>query len=189
MTTEAIDPVVIKIIKLHGSLNWKYCNCCNDVLLTSRSETVLLGEGDPPWALGPVERRSPPDVTSRCSRDGTPHRTLLVPPSHLKELGHPISARLFLEAADELRRARRVVFVGYSLREADVHIAAILKKSLRPDADVVVVDVDGDEDFRLRWRRLSPRLRFVTRSFEDLVGDAPAMEELLTLPGRPGEEA
>ena len=31
---EGGDPRPIKIIKVHGSLNWKYCNCCNQVLLT-----------------------------------------------------------------------------------------------------------------------------------------------------------
>ena len=36
------DPKPIKILKIHGSLNWKYCNCCNQVLLTPWNTSLDL---------------------------------------------------------------------------------------------------------------------------------------------------
>ena len=42
---DKINPVSIKIIKLHGSLNWKYCNCCNQTLLTPWDRTIELHKG------------------------------------------------------------------------------------------------------------------------------------------------
>jgi hypothetical protein len=177
--SDTLDPVVIKLIKLHGSLNWKYCNCCNEVLLTPAQQKVELGSGEPPWRPGGDGMDCPSMRTSRCAREGNPYQTLLVPPSHLKDLWHPVTARLFIEASAELRRARRLVLVGYSLPEADVHVAAILKKSLRPDTEVVVVDINTASDFRSRCRKLSDQVRFLECSFEALVNDPEAMGALL----------
>ena len=36
------NPVPYKILKLHGSLNWKYCNCCNQTLLTPWDRDIDL---------------------------------------------------------------------------------------------------------------------------------------------------
>ena len=35
----------LKLLNLHGSLNWKYCNCCNQTLLTPWDRTIDLHRG------------------------------------------------------------------------------------------------------------------------------------------------
>lgn len=179
-TIEGRQPSAIKIIKVHGSLNWKYCNCCNDLLLTPHDRAIQLAEGDPPWAGGSAPAAMSMLMNRTCMRDGNAFETMLVPPSHLKDLSHPITTQLFIELAAEIRRAKKVVFVGYSFPEADIHISAVLKKSLQPNTEVTVVDINTSHDFKLRCKALSDSVQFITASFEDLVSDEETMRKILS---------
>ncbi len=172
---EHMLPVAIKVIKLHGSLNWKYCSCCNQVLLTPFDKSIDLG-----LPAGPDASGQPGLAWPRCTRDGSEYHTLLVPPSHLKDLTHPVISSLFIEASRELRRARKVVFVGYSLPESDVHLRAILKKSLRPQTEVIVINPDSSPAMRFRYGAFSEKVELITHPFEELVQDESTWRGLLS---------
>jgi hypothetical protein len=58
------------------------------------------------------------------------YETLLIPPSHIKNLKSPLIALLFNEALKEIRCSKKIVFIGYSFPEADVHFKALLKREL-----------------------------------------------------------
>ncbi len=181
LSLENLEPVAIKLIKIHGSLNWKYCNCCNQVLLTPFDKGIDLGISKADWQNGFDDDTD--DIcahlsNARCSRDKNEFQTMLVPPSHMKDLSHPINSRLFIESAEEIRRAKKVVFIGYSLPEADIHMKAILKKSLRPETDIYVVNVDRSENFKFRFKGLAKQVSFVLASFEDFISDEKLMEEI-----------
>ena len=60
--------------------------------------------------------------------DGTKFQTLILPPSYIKTLNNPVISQLFSEASREIRATRRIVFIGYSLSDGDVHIKALFKK-------------------------------------------------------------
>jgi hypothetical protein len=72
------------------------------------------------------------------------------------------------------------VFIGYSLPEADIHMKAILKKSLRPETDIFVVNVDKSDNFRFRFKGLSKHVQFVMSSFEDFVRDEKMAEDIFS---------
>ena len=105
--------------------------------------------------------------------------------------------------------SRKIVFIGYSLSDADVHIKALFKKHLNQDTELVVVNprrsadfrlnyhalfkkhLNQDTalvvvnprrsaDFRLNYHALSDNVRFVQRSFENLVKDEGSMRRLLS---------
>ena len=181
LSLQSLEPIAIKIIKIHGSLNWKYCNCCNHILLTPLDKIVDLGIGD-----SSSESRLEDDVDDictglsgmRCSRDGNEFQTMLVPPSHLKDLSHPVNSQLFIEFAEEARRAKKIVFIGYSMPEADVHMKAILKKSLRPQAKMYVVDINTDDEFQNRFKALSQNVEFVPCSFEAFLANEDLLKEI-----------
>jgi NAD-dependent SIR2 family protein deacetylase len=170
------DPVPIKIIKLHGSLNWKYCNCCNHTLLTPWDRKIDLNRGK---LIG----HTFPDETEYdyfCPIDRTEFQTLIMPPSYIKSLNNPVVTQLFAEASREIRMSRKIVFIGYSLSDADVHIKALFKKHLKPDTDLVVVNPKRSASLRQQYHALSENVRFVHRSFENLVKDDRGMRQLLT---------
>jgi hypothetical protein len=178
---EGKEPVSIKLIKVHGSLNWKYCNCCNQVLLTPWEKKISLGGEDrSPEAGRQGGKRTSGSSAYRCPADDTEFQTLIVYPSHLKNLSHPVISNLFIEASQEIRRSRKIVFVGYSLPEADIHIRAILKRSLSDASKIVVVDINESDSFRANFGGLSKDVTYVKSSFEGLVADHEMMKEMLS---------
>lgn len=171
---EGKDPVSIKLIKVHGSLNWKYCNCCNQVLLTPWEKKINLGYGDCSNSDIPEPRGY------KCPTDSTDFQTMIVYPSHLKNLSHPIISNLFIEASQEVRRSKKIVFVGYSLPEADIHVRAILKRSLSDISDITVIDINDTDNFRINFGGLSKNVRYIKASFEDIVHDDETMKYILS---------
>jgi hypothetical protein len=173
-------PVAVKMIKLHGGLNWRYCNCCNQVLLTPWDTGVDINYCESEFLHNENNGSSNPDSHHNCCPycESSFH-TLLIPPSHLKDLSHPVLSSLFSEASREIRKSKRIVFIGYSLPEADVHIKAILKKSLSPNAEIHVIDIKDSHEFTCTYRALSNNVTFINASFEDVVEDQRLMKKLL----------
>jgi NAD-dependent SIR2 family protein deacetylase len=174
---EGEDPVSYKIIKVHGSLNWKYCNCCNQTLLTPWDRSIDLNEGK---FLGYTY----PDrqvYEYKCPFDGTDFQTLIMPPSFVKPFFQHVISQLLNEASKEIRIAKRIVFIGYSLSNADIHIKAIFKKNLSKDTEVIVVNPRKKESLELNYRALSENTEFVFCTFEEMVQDEALMKRLLTV--------
>ena len=169
------NPVPFKIIKLHGSLNWKYCNCCNQALLTTWDRSIDLDSGNFVGYTQPEQK----EYEYICPVDGTEFQTLILPPSYVKTLNNPVITRLFSEASREIRAARRIVFIGYSLSDGDVHVKALFKKHLHPDVEMAVINPKSSESVQHRYSALSQNARFYGRTFEDLVQDQALMETLL----------
>ena len=169
------DPALFKIIKLHGSLNWKYCNCCNQALLTTWDRSIDLDSGSFVGYTQPEQK----EYEYICPVDGTEFQTLILPPSYVKILSNPVISQLFSEASREIRATRRIVFIGYSLSDGDVHVKALLKKHLHPDVELVAINPTSSENVKHRYSALSRNTRFCRRTFEDLVQDQALMKELL----------
>ncbi|MCF8243461.1 MAG: SIR2 family protein [Melioribacteraceae bacterium] len=169
------DPVPIKLIKIHGSLNWKYCNCCNQTLLTTWDRKIDLQKGK---LVGYTYDKKVYEY--QCPLDGTDFQTLIMPPSYVKSLTNPVISQLISEAAREIRSTNRIVFIGYSLSDADVHIKALLKKQIDENVEIVVINTRGEEKIRWHYESLSKKIKFIQKSFEDLVEDESLMQQILT---------
>lgn len=174
---EGEEPVSYKIIKVHGSLNWKYCNCCNQTLLTPWDRSIDLNHGKFLGYTYPEKQV----YEYKCPFDGTEFQTLIMPPSFVKPFYHPVISQLFNEASKEIRIAKRIVFIGYSLSNADIHIKAIFKKNLSKDTEVIVVNPRQKESLELNYRALSENAEFIFCSFEEMVQDEALMKRLLTV--------
>ena len=161
------NPIAFKIIKLHGSLNWKYCNCCNQTLLTPWDRKIDLIKGKFLGYTYPDNE----EYEYFCPIDGTEFQTLIIPPSYLKTLHHPVITQLLGIASRELRIAKKIVFVGYSLSNADIHIKALLKKQISRDMEIVVVNPKRKDLLEMNYRSLSENINFVYTSFEDMLSD------------------
>ncbi len=165
----AENTVPIKVLKLHGSLNWKYCRACRGVLLTPWDSAIDLETGRfLRTEGGSCDSPAIRTFENRCPHCDTSFETLILPPTHAKDLVHPVVSQIINEAIREVRSARRVIFVGYSFPEADVHIRALFARSLRT-RDVVVVDPGLSIASRARYYALSPDVRFVCDDFAAFV--------------------
>ena len=177
LVDESENPIPIKLIKLHGSLNWKYCNCCNQTLLTPWDRKIDLIRGKFMGYTYPDNQ----EYEFLCPIDGTEFQTLIMPPSYLKTLHHPIITQLLGEAARELRLTKKVVFIGYSLSNADIHIKALLKKSIQKELEIVVVNPKKKESMDLNYKSLSSNVTFINCSFEEMLKDKKLTEDIFSI--------
>ena len=159
------SPVPIKIIKLHGSLNWKYCNCCNQTLLTPWDRDIELNKGK----FTGYRSSDKEKYVYVCPIDRTEFETLILAPSFAKRLNQPVISQLMSEAAREIRSTKKIVFIGYSLSSADVHIRALFKKQLESDVKVYVINTRNAVTHQLKYRSLTNNIEFINSSFEDMV--------------------
>ena len=174
-------PRPIKIIKLHGSLNWKYCNCCNQVLLTpwdSKIDLNIMGFFRYDYSKNPHNPRA---IEFRCPLDYNRFDTLIVPPSHIKNIRHPVISRLREEAAREIRCARKVVFIGYSFPEADIHVKALFRKNLPADTKLIVINRTINENIRAAYYSLFRETSFYEMTFEDALADNEIMNAIFNI--------
>lgn len=168
------NPIPIKIIKLHGSLNWKYCKCCNQTLLTPWDRTIDLNHGKFLGYTYPDQQ----EYEFRCPLDGTEFQTLIMPPTYLKAIHHPIISQLLSEASREIRATKKIIFIGYSLSNSDVHIKALFKKQMSSDKELIVVNPKKRESLELNYMSLTKNVKFIYNSFEELLENNGLMEEI-----------
>lgn len=170
------NPTPYKILKLHGSLNWKYCKCCNQTLLTPWDRTIDLNRGKFLGYTYPDKE----EYEFLCPIDGTEFQTLIMPPTYLKTIHHPIISQLFTEASREIRATKKIIFIGYSLSSSDVHIKALFKKQMNSELELIVVNPKRKESLELNYRSLTKNLKFIYLSFEELIENEHQMEEIFS---------
>ena len=170
-------PVPIKIIKIHGSLNWKYCNCCNQVLITPWDRKIDLNKGKFLGYTYPDNER----YEYKCPLDNTEFNTLIVPPTYLKTLVHPIISQLLREASREIRSTKRIVFLGYSLSNSDIHIKALFKKHIQKGTDIIVINPIFRKSQLNNYKALSDNVKFIEIGFEEFLKDEDLIKSLLTI--------
>lgn len=130
----------IKLFKLHGSLNWGYCPSCFTTVFT-RDQKVSRSE-----------------VCPTC--DGL-LSALIVPPTPMKVPPSPFLSALWKKAEWELSQAKEIVFIGYSLSDADANIRYLLFRgffSYTPKVTVVLKQDPPDYESPVvgRYHRLFP---------------------------------
>lgn len=127
------------LLKLHGSMNWR----------------VRRGYV-PPYPLNAVVHVSPwADEQVSPSNDYEPFLEsdpLIIPPVMLKNdlPAQPLFRAIWARARDELRRATRIVFIGYSMPVTDLAVRALFAESVSPRCRIQVVDLGRGTGSRRR---------------------------------------
>lgn len=127
-----LDTDGVTILKLHGSLNFGYCDCCRalvnihdlygDLKLYLDPDDMRLLDGDK------IAATLPPECLKACF---TCHRAWsggrLATFSYRKDLAPAFLQKTWDEAFHRLRIADRWLIIGYSLPEADIEVRQLLK--------------------------------------------------------------
>lgn len=170
-------PVPFKILKVHGSLNWKYCNCCNQTLLTPWDRKIDLYRGKFLGYTYPDKK----EYDYICPIDKTDFQTLIIPPSFQKYLKNPVITQLMNESAREIRAAKKIIFIGYSLSITDVHIKALFKKNLKEETPVLVLSKRHSEILKSKYKALTKNVEFIDCSFENIFTDESILAKIFDL--------
>jgi NAD-dependent SIR2 family protein deacetylase len=125
----------VKLLKLHGSLNWLQCSRCMR-LYVSFSDKIYNNGG----------------VCRHCNKnfqhDQVEHvlTSNLIMPTFMKDLSNPQYKIIWQNAGIEVSEAKKIVFIGYSLPSADFEMRQLLSRMVRKNADIVVVDFIDDTE-------------------------------------------
>ena len=115
------------LLKPHGSLNWFEGKTGRFLKGTKREE--IFGRNGKTQVYAFLPYRAP---VSKKERIYTP---LIVPPVHLKEFDMPIFTSLWKQTVTVLSRAKRVVFLGYSMPSTDLHVQFIMRCGFHNQAE------------------------------------------------------
>lgn len=135
----------IKMIKLHGSLNWARCIICGSNLLIHHQK---VGS----WNSFTSRFKCPKchgggDTSSQMIR-------LLVPPLLTKSYDDRDINYLWFEAARLLKNVDEIVVIGYSLPKADAASKTLLLTSRRNMDKIPLTIVDPNPDVKSRFETI-----------------------------------
>lgn len=104
-----------RLLKIHGSLNWKYCPVCKHIEADIGEEAMLSTIFSMNFG--------------RCSICQADAQYIIVPPTYYKDMSNIYLSNIWNNAERVLREAEHVIFSGYSLPSADMHIKYLLKRA------------------------------------------------------------
>lgn len=126
-------PLEVKLLKLHGSLNWLVCTSCGRLFSCN-------SQSDYPPVLHPY--------THRCRFcQETKLENLIITPTLVKNLNQTHLNLIWHNALLEMQAAGRIVFIGYSFPLADFEFRYLLLKAItgRPKVRIRVILYPPDE--------------------------------------------
>ena len=157
----------VRLLKLHGSLNWLKCPLCGFVYINT---------------VGSIHqqafREDKIDYNNTCLCGHGPVRTVIVAPSMVRSIRDPDLLTIWRSALEALRTADEWILAGYSLPPEDITIRSILLRALhgRGDAQpprIRVVQRAPDPALEGRYRLLLPQATFEYGGFEGFVRSLP----------------
>jgi hypothetical protein len=113
-----------------------------------------------------LPRRTSPLVEHHVSGSEATNPPVLEPfiitPTFVKQFAMPHIQTTWHNAFVELRECTRLVFLGYSMPEADYHFRTLLRRAVRPGTEVEVILTKNDELRRIphKYRWTSATTRF-----------------------------
>lgn len=134
-------PNPIKLMKLHGSMNWFKCNCCGNYQIVKNSEIAQ-------HLLDDNKSESCEKCKSKAIEDQVVLQPEIITPTMLKSFTDRLYKNIWSEAANEITNADKVIFVGYSLPLADFEIRYFLRKHIKKDVKIDVVLAECDKPLK-----------------------------------------
>lgn len=157
----------IKLLKLHGSLNWLHCPTCNNLHITPNQKGVYLMMTD--------------SNSMRCTKCKGVYSPIIVPPTFYKDLSKIYLAQVWNLAETELLQIDHLIFCGYSFPDADIHIKYLVKriqKNRDPEHKLQITVVNNylgkpklvkDEEENRYKRFLGENVKYTKFTFEEFA--------------------
>ncbi len=145
----------IKLFKPHGSLNMLFCKACKNLYLTIHQKGYF----------NTFEENFP------CPEDKVNLDGFIVPPTFFKQFNKIHLESIWMNIEETISKCKKIIFLGYSLPDADVYFKYKIKKALmrnknNPSIEVYTGDGNGEEE---RYKATFGKIKFKNMHFEDYV--------------------
>lgn len=150
----------IKLLKIHGSINWFRCLRCGTLQICGANE---CGQ----YLFDDLKE----ERCYKCGQVAYGDRVQLKPeiitPTMLKSINSQLYNNLWQNAAYRLQNADKIIFCGYSLPIADFEFRYLLKQNIKPTAKIDVVLYHNDNPLKF-YDKNSVRDLLPEKRFKDL---------------------
>jgi NAD-dependent SIR2 family protein deacetylase len=139
----------VKLLKLHGSLNWLQCPRCAR-LYARFFEKEAMRNFENATSCRHCDKNFPEENGRHILSPN------LIMPTYLKNLSNPQYRIIWQNAGIEISEADEIVFIGYSLPYADFEMRQLLSRMTRKDARIHVVDYLPSEnraELKAHWSK------------------------------------
>lgn len=146
----------VKLLKLHGSLNWLQCPKCQRLFVK------LYKRFNGGYIFNEKFCRHCEKNFEQIEHRSNLLYTNLITPTFLKNLNNVQNKLIWQNAAIELSEASKVVFLGYSLPQADFEFKQLLSRMIRPNAKIeyVLIQSDNPKNFSDDFKYQTAGYRF-----------------------------
>lgn len=161
-----------KLLKMHGSLNWMYCNNCK-----STYAYILSGK------TGAEQIQDPHNERLKCQKcNGFKMEPVIIPPSLGKPYDKwPAIDSIWIEAANALKGAEEVAVIGYSLPVTDFKAKWLFLESVAkrtsPLRKLTVVDKYPNGLFE-KYKEI---FRVSDKKFEGIQGEISCLSNIASV--------
>jgi len=125
----------VKLLKLHGSMNWLNCKRCQRLFVTFFKK-IAINE----YVNRPICRICEHNFHNEKTSDGgSTLSSQLIMPTFLKDLNNVQLKLIWQNAGIEISEASKIIFMGYSFPTADFELRQLLARNVRHSANIEVV--------------------------------------------------
>lgn len=147
----------VHYLKPHGSYNWMHCPTCNSMY-------ILVDQKSEVFRTGYIQTRE------NCIKDKTPLDCVIEPPSFFKKYKNLYLQNIWNAMTQLLFQADVVIFVGYSLPDADMWTKYALKRSCFDYKRKLIVVNPATQEAET-YRRFLGEVEHLNKTFDDYVSD------------------
>ncbi|WP_166388011.1 hypothetical protein [Polaribacter sp. 11A2H] len=129
----------VKLLKLHGSLNWLQCpRCARLYARFSRKDGIR----------NHIDNESCRHCDTNFPEEENNHKLTsnLIMPTYAKDLSNPQYKIIWQNAGIEISEAEKLVFIGYSLPSADFEMRQLLSRMVRKNVKIEVVGYSDNDN-------------------------------------------
>ncbi len=141
----------VKLIKLHGSLNWLQCPRCQRVYVDI-DDKIAINQFTNPINCRHCDENFKKQTSHKLTSN-------IIMPTFLKNLSNPQYKLIWQNAGVELSEANKIIFIGYSLPQADFEMRQLLSRMVRKDAEIAVVGYSNDPKTDKNFQELENRYK------------------------------
>lgn len=139
----------VDLLKLHGSLNWAYCEQCNEYFLKKTDAYMKI-------------------ISETCTICNNKYSPILIPPTFKKVIPKNLE-RIWHKAEEYLASADTITIVGYSFPDADLEAKWLFKKALCKNSKkpiLTLIDPSNfNEEGKLKYKIGSDRISELLGNF------------------------
>jgi len=159
------------LLKLHGSLNFKYCPLCQNIELIPWGYYIInIGHQnfESLTLIDAIKHRK-----AKCPIDGMESKILVVPPTVSKRLGYSPLQEIWNKARKLFLINKEIIIVGYSLPFADFHMWQLLKQAELNSGpkNILIINAPGKNSHEVsnRYKQVFSNVTYLNIGFVKFI--------------------